>query len=116
MLLYTFPMFLFYPTFDLKVLQLVCTSYNDTDTGCKSNQVSAEAAQWNLVLTLSQAIPAVFAAGILGPLADSIGRRPVLLMTSTGVLLQSTLCVWIDIFKLPVPPHNFTPHSLTASP
>jgi len=102
MLLYTFAMFLFYPTFDLKVLQLVCNSHNDTDSGCKSNAVSAEAAQWNLVLTLSQAIPAVLAAGLLGPLADSIGRRPVILVACVGVLMQSILCVCIDILDLGV--------------
>ena len=70
---------------------------NDTDS-----KIQAEASEWNIYLSLTESIVSIFALTIFGAWSDRVGRRPVMLIPATGMVLQCLVNLFIFGLGLPL--------------
>eukprot|EP00729_Bicosta_minor_P015088 gene15088-26453_t len=70
---------------------------NDMDTAvavagvCNSKNVTSQSAEYMQYMTLAQSLPAIGVVGAAGTISDSYGRRIVILVSLTSLLLASVL-------------------------
>eukprot|EP00056_Hartaetosiga_gracilis_P022860 m.33533 g.33533 ORF g.33533 m.33533 type:complete len:463 (+) comp9869_c0_seq1:16-1404(+) len=56
---------------------------------CDSAEITSETSMYILYLKLAETIPSLFVATTLGPMSDQYGRKPVLLLSTFGMLILS---------------------------
>lgn len=65
-------------------------------------QVETLSAQWNLYMNLGLYSVGLLSVPLLGSWSDVAGRRPVLLLCSLGLTLQTVISVLVMYLRLPV--------------
>ncbi|XP_071957023.1 lysosomal proton-coupled steroid conjugate and bile acid symporter SLC46A3-like [Antedon mediterranea] len=63
--------------------------------------IEAEASNWVMYITIAYTLPSVFMTLVLGSWSDSVGRKPAILITSVGTLLN--LISWTIVAALNLP-------------
>ena len=73
------------------------TDENDTDS-----KIQAEASEWGIYLSVTESIPSIFAVTFFGAWSDRVGRKPVMLIPATGMVLSCLVYVFIFGLGLPL--------------
>ncbi|XP_074045140.1 proton-coupled folate transporter [Macrotis lagotis] len=74
---------------------------NDTSDP-RQQEVSTLTSHWNLYIDLSGFFVGLFSATLLGPWSDRVGRRPLLVLASSGLLLQVIVSILVVTLELHV--------------
>ena len=87
-----------YYNFCLSTAYLDDHGSNGTNNRSTGDIVEGITALTNLIVGISGQLPSVFAALIIGPLSDRLGRKPAMIFVLTGACLQSVVAVVIINF------------------
>ncbi|KAI9193382.1 major facilitator superfamily domain-containing protein [Polychytrium aggregatum] len=84
------------------ILRVICSATRDSngDADCSSPEVQSIVARWTTMLSLSMAIPGLFAVPVVGALSDRIGRKPVMMLPMVGTLMGTVTLVIIGHYNL----------------
>ncbi|XP_071955244.1 proton-coupled folate transporter-like [Antedon mediterranea] len=78
-----------------------CSMNASSPEGKLQADIEAEASNWVMYITIAYTFPSVFMTLILGSWSDYVGRKPAILITAVGTLLN--LIVWTIVVALNLP-------------
>jgi hypothetical protein len=93
------------------VMEKVCTQFSpqfsafafnvdSLPSHCLTPEVQSESASWLMMVQVASALPALFLIGFLGKLSDTVGRRPIMIVSTLGCIFNLGVYMLVDHYDL----------------